>query len=112
MTALFESPLLTIICVIFSPSILTYLYFGQVRKPILDTPMVSSPFSRFSILTALYKICSNDGLKYHKIPCSNSAGQQSLDKSLFPPESSLPESLFLIIIGSLPSISSCLCKLL
>jgi len=44
---------------------------------------------------ALSKIRSNDGLKYHKIPFSNGAGKQSLDESLFPPESSLSESLFL-----------------
>ena len=36
-TALFESVLLTIICDVFSASILTYLLFSQVGKPILDT---------------------------------------------------------------------------
>jgi len=50
-----------------------------------------------SMLTtsALSKIRSNDGLKYHKIPFSNGASCQSLDKSIFPPESALSESLFL-----------------
>ena len=34
-----------------------------------------------SMLTTspLSKICSNDGLKYHKIPFGNEVGQQSLD---------------------------------
>ena len=31
--------------------------------------------------SALSKICSNDGLKYHKIPFGNGVGWQSLDKS-------------------------------
>jgi len=50
-----------------------------------------------SMLTnaALMKICLNDGLKYHKIPFGNGAGQQSLDESIFPPENSLSESIFL-----------------
>ena len=37
MTALFESFLLTIICDVFSVSILTYFLFCQVRKPVLDS---------------------------------------------------------------------------
>jgi len=50
-----------------------------------------------SMLTtaALMKIHLNDGLKYHIIPFSNGAGQQSLYESILPPESSLTESLFL-----------------
>src|SRR5882724_7544256 len=52
--------------------------------------------------STLSKIRSNDSLKYHKIPFGNGAGCQSLDTSIFPPESALSESLFykLIIIGS------------
>jgi len=45
--------------------------------------------------SALSKICSNNGLKYHKIPFGNGAGWQSLDESLFPAENMLSESLFL-----------------
>ena len=45
--------------------------------------------------TASSKNHLNDGLKYHKIPFGNGAGWQSLYKSLFPPENSLSESLFL-----------------
>jgi len=37
MTVLSESLLPTLICDVFSLSILTYLHFSQVRKPILDT---------------------------------------------------------------------------
>ena len=50
-----------------------------------------------SMLTtsASSKIQANDGLKYHKIPFSNGTGRQSLDKSIFPPEHTLSESLFL-----------------
>src|SRR5882724_5810624 len=44
---------------------------------------------------ALSKVHSNDGLKYHKIPFGNGSGRQSLDETLFPPETSLSESLFL-----------------
>ena len=42
MTALIESLLLMIICDVFSSSILTYFHFSQVRKPILDTGLLSS----------------------------------------------------------------------
>ena len=54
-------------------------------------------FILLSMLTSssLIKIWANDGLKYHKIPFGNSAGKQSLDESIFPPEDSLLESLFL-----------------
>ena len=45
--------------------------------------------------SALTKIWSNDGLKYHKIPYGNGTGKQSLDESIFPPENTLSESLFL-----------------
>ena len=39
MTALYESLLLTIIHDVYSVLILTYLNFGWVRKPILDSLM-------------------------------------------------------------------------
>ena len=41
-----------------------------------------------SMLTtsALLKIWSKDGLKYHKIPFGNGAGRQSLNESIFLPD--------------------------
>jgi len=47
------------------------------------------------ITSALLKIHMNNSLKYDKIPFGNGVGHQSLDKSIFPPENSLYESLFL-----------------
>src|SRR5882724_6776703 len=44
--------------------------------------------------TALAKICSNDNLRYCKIPFGNSVGNQSLDKSTFPTEDSFTETMF------------------
>ena len=52
------------------------------------------PLSMF-MTTAFSKIHLSNGLKYHKIPFGNGAGWQSLDESIFPPEHTLMESLFL-----------------
>jgi len=43
---------------------------------------------------ALTKICSNDNLKYHKIPFGNGIGKQSLDELSFPTEDTLMETMF------------------
>jgi len=49
-----------------------------------------------SMLTtsALNKICSNNNLKYRKIPFGNGIGKQSLDEASFPAENSLTETTF------------------
>jgi len=49
-----------------------------------------------SMLTtsALSKIHNNDNLKYRKIPFSNGIGKQSLNKSSFPAEDMLTETMF------------------
>ena len=51
------------------------------------------PLSMMTTST-LSKICSNDNLKYRKIPFGNGVRKQSLKKASFPAEESLTETTF------------------
>ena len=70
MTALFESFSLTFIRDLFSLSILTYLWFSQVRKPVLDTDIISDQGKHFishfwRLLCQLLEIKANLLTAYH-----------------------------------------------
>jgi len=46
-------------------------------------------------MSVLSMICTNDNLKFHKIPFGNGLRKQSLDKVTFPVEDSLTEMTFI-----------------